>query len=383
MIITFVSCFLNHHQLPLCEELKNNCDEFYFVATEAIPESRLEMGYEDLNTAYDFVVRTYDESYDEDKFYSLLEKSDIVIFGTSPLSYIEYRMAYNKPTFIYQERYFKKGVWRRFIPHIRARINKKILKHKNKNLYVLCASGFLSSDLELMGFDANKCFKWGYFPRIDTTSGALPERNNSPVRILWAGRFLNWKHPELPIKSVAKLCEQGVDFTLDYIGIGDMEKALARKVKKYGLENKVRFLGSMSPAQVLENMEKADIFLMTSDFREGWGAVVNESMGTGCAVLASSAAGSVPFLVDDSKNGLIYDCSDENDFTSKLQKLIEDADLRKKLGENAYTTIQEKYNAKVAAKRLVEFVSSGCKYQDYEAGPMSKAPVLRNDWYKV
>lgn len=383
MIITFFSSFLNHHQLPLCEELSKNCDEFYFVATEAIPEDRLQMGYEDLNTSYDFVLRTYDGSTTEERIEQLLENSHIIIFGVSPVAYVEYRMKFNKPTFIYTERYFKKGTWRRYIPMTRKKIKRRILNFQDKNLFVLCASGFTSYDLKLMEYDENKCLRWGYFPEVCKYTPDF-QRNNKPLRILWTGRMIDWKHPDDALKASKKLWEQGVDFNLDFIGIGDMEKKLRSMAKRYKIQDKVRFLGTMSPDEVLDNMRKTDIFLMTSDYKEGWGAVVNESMGAGCAVLASSAVGSVPFLIKDGENGFIYQYGNNKDFGEKLRILMQDAILRRKLGETAFNTMNNEYNAKVAAERLVEFVKNDCKLNEsYMSGPMTKAPVLKNKWYKV
>ena len=40
--------------------------------------------------------------------------------------------------------------------------------------------------------------------------------------------------------------------------------------------------------------------------KEGWGAVVNEAMSSGCAVVADAEAGSVPYLIENSKDGFIY-----------------------------------------------------------------------------
>lgn len=55
--------------------------------------------------------------------------------------------------------------------------------------------------------------------------------------------------------------------------------------------------------KVREHMEDADIFLFTSDYNGGRGAVLNESMNSGCMVAASHAIGSVPFLLEDGKRG--------------------------------------------------------------------------------
>ena len=57
-------------------------------------------------------------------------------------------------------------------------------------------------------------------------------------------------------------------------------------------------------------MEKTGIFLFTSDRQEGWGAVLNEAMNSGCAVVASHLIGAVPFLKKKKKNGLVYSSGD-------------------------------------------------------------------------
>lgn len=382
MIVTFVSTYLNHHQLSLCEELRKRCDEFYYIATGSMPSERGKFGYEDVNTKYDFVVRAFDSSTKVERIKELLSVSDVVIFGSCPNKYIEYRMRQNKLSFLYSERFFKKGVWRRFIPRTRKNVTDRVVRFKDKELYALCASAFLPWDLKLLGFSPDKCFCWGYFPQVNEYD-ICPKRNNSTVKILWAGRMLDWKRTKDAIKVAAKLRNQGLDFTFDIIGCGDMDSSLQAMVKKYKLSDRVTFLGSMAPQQVAEKMEQSDIFLMTSNFREGWGAVVNEAMSTGCAVLASSAVGSVPYLINDGKNGLIYKYGDNGDFAKKLRVLIENKPLRESLGVAAYKTIKHDYCAKVAAERLIEFAKSKSKSEfHYETGPMSKAPVIKNNWYK-
>ena len=140
----------------------------------------------------------------------------------------------------------------------------------------------------------------------------------------------------------------------------------------------------MTPLEVIENMEKADIFMMTSDFNEGWGAVVNEAMSTGCAVLISSALGCAKYLVSDKENGFIYQFGNQKDMNDKLYLMATDHKLRKEAGKNAFKTISSEYNQTVAVKRLMEFIGSGnSKVKEYESGPLSLAPVTKNNWYKV
>lgn len=382
MIITLVSSYLNHHQLLLCNILRERCDKFYYVSTGRIPKERLEFGYKELDYEYDFVLRTYDGSTTEEQLKDVFTKSDVVIFGSCPSSFIKYRMNLNKLSFLFSERFFKKGVWRRFIPFTRKKVLDRIVQFKDKNIYVLCASAFLTWELSLLGFPAEKCYRWGYFPQVDFLE-KYPERKNSQLKILWVGRMIDCKRSETALKACRALLKSGADFHLDFIGDGEKKDKLIALSDKYGLTSHVTFWGSMSSENVRKAMLKSDVFLFTSDYREGWGAVLNEAMSCGCAVLASSAVGSVPFLIDDEKNGLIYKYGSQKDFNKKLIRLANDRDLCRKLGENAIDTIAKGYSPKLAVDRLLEFVKSEDKSEvSFESGPMSMSPIIKNKWYK-
>lgn len=141
---------------------------------------------------------------------------------------------------------------------------------------------------------------------------------------------------------------------MDIIGGGAMEEQVKALRVEYGLEEEVRLLGFMTPARVREYMEKADIFLFTSDRREGWGAVANEAMNSGCALIADHMIGAVPYLVKDGESGLIYRDGDRSELFSLAEKLVRDRKLCAALGRNAYRTITETWNAENAAKSLWE-----------------------------
>lgn len=382
MMITLVSNYLNHHQLLLCNALKERCDEFYYISTHRISQKRLDFGYKELDYEYDFVLRTYDRSVTRERIAEILEKSDAVIFGSCPNSFIKHRMKFNKLSFLFSERFFKKGVWRRFYPPTKEKVVNRIAGFKDKEIYVLCASAFLAWDLSLLGYPVSKCYKWGYFPEVNCPE-EYPLRKNKKLNILWAGRMLDWKHADTALKGCKPLLKKGVDFELNFIGSGECLDKLKELCRRYRLDEHVKFLGSMPPEKVREAMLESDVFLFTSNFYEGWGAVLNEAMSCGCAVLASSAIGSVPFLIDDGKNGLIYKYGSQRDFNRKLRLLADDKEKRRSLGENAIDTLKNVYSVDVAADRFVEFIKCGGKEKpNFENGPMSKAKIIKNKWYK-
>lgn len=183
----------------------------------------------------------------------------------------------------------------------------------------------------------------------------------------------------------ASLKEKGYSFKMSIIGNGEMESQLRCMIQNRNLEDCVEMLGVMSPDAVRVHMEKADIFLFTSDFNEGWGAVLNEAMNSGCAAVASHAIGSVPFLIKDGVNGLVYENGNQKHFEKQVCRLLDDGACRKKIGENAYYTILEKWNAQTAASRFVELAETLLQGKEanelFGDGPCSKADNLSNGWY--
>ncbi len=380
MKILFLSNYFNHHQRFISEELNRIVDDYRFVATSEMREERKKLGYGEISLP-DYVLK-----YSEDTAESvddMTEKCDVAIIGSAPIKMIKTRVAEKKLIFRYSERQFKQGdSLLKYLPRF-IKWHKQY--PKESAAYLLCASAYTAYDYARYGLFKNKAYKWGYFPEtkkydIDTL---LQEKDKR--RILWCGRFIDWKHPDDVIKVVKKLHDDGYSFILDFIGTGVMENELRTMVKEAELESYVSFLGSMNPSEVRSHMEKAGIYVFTSDKQEGWGAVLNESMNSGCAVVASHAIGSVPYLIDDNKNGMIYRSGDVDMLYEKIKYLLDNPSEQARIGKAAYKTITEVWNARVAAERLVnlsEKILSGEKYPElYENGPCSKAEIIKDDWY--
>ena len=101
--------------------------------------------------------------------------------------------------------------------------------------------------------------KWGYFPETRQYDVDRLMEQKTEVRLLWAARMIDWKHPELPVKTAKYLKEKGYSFHLDMIGGGELEKETKALVEQYGLQEGVSFPGYCPPEKVRELMEKASI----------------------------------------------------------------------------------------------------------------------------
>ncbi len=384
MKVTFVSNYINHHQIPFCEAMHKALGEDYcFIQTEPMEEERVRMGWGQDLDKLSYLKLFYEQPEECRK---LIAESDVVLFGgVEDESYIVDRLKSGKIVVRLSERIYKSGQWKAISPRGLIKKYNDHTKYRKKNVYLLCCGGYVASDFHIVKAYPNKMFKWGYFPAakeldIDALLQKKRERRKKEgkISLLWAGRFIDWKHPECAIKAAARLKKEGYNFTLTMVGGGEMEEELKAMVESECLSDVVSFAGFKKPEEVRGFMEQADIFLFTSDYKEGWGAVLNESMNSGCAVVANCAIGAVPFLITPGENGLIYPNNSQDTFYKQLTTLMKQEELIDKLGRAAYATIVEEWNADVAAERLLTLLRElqEDRAEFAESGILSKAPII-------
>lgn len=385
MKLTFVSNYINHHQIPVSNELYRLLGEgYHFIQTEPVEEERLQMGWQDESTSRPYLKLFYEQP---EECKRLIMESDMVIFGgTDEESYIKPRLEAGKIVLRYSERIYKSGQWKAVSPRGLKKKYEDHTRYRKKPVYLLCAGGYVASDFHLVRAYPNKMFKWGYFPetRYLDRESLLEKHREGVVSLLWAGRFIDWKHPELPVLVAEYLKQRRYAFHLSMIGGGEMEEEIRGLIEEKKLEREVTLCGYLKPAQVRERMEQAEIYLFTSDYKEGWGAVLNEAMNSACAVLASHAIGAAPFLLRHGSNGMVFESGNVKELCEKAERLVRNAAERRKLGEAAYDTILEEWNAEKAADRLVEIAEkllAGRNVKEtgrlaFKSGPLSVAEVV-------
>ena len=383
--IVFVSNYYSHHQAPLSEALFCALGEgYHFIETEPMSEERIKLGWGE-KTVPSCVVSSTEFHSNREKYETMIHDADIVILGSAPASLLQSRIRERKAVFRYSERPLKEKTAKWKYPF--RLITWRRLHPQRNNILMLCASAYTATDYGKFFLYKNNCYKWGYFPRVkkyDEIESLIEAKR--PASIAWVARFIDWKHPEMAIEIAKRLKNDGYRFEMNMIGTGVLEDAIREKIAAENLDDCVHMLGSMKPDEVRTYMEKSEIFLFTSDRNEGWGAVLNESMNSACAVIANHAIGSVPFLVEDEKNGLIYKDKDADALYAKTKWLLEHESERKNMARHAYETMMAEWNAENAAKKLLvlaEKVINGEKCVDlFENGVCSKAQILKDNWKK-
>jgi glycosyltransferase involved in cell wall biosynthesis len=366
MKIVFFSNFLNHHQLPFCLEMVKLLGEnnFIFVANESTNLNCLALGYEEMNDKYSFVLKTYEDSICKQKALSLALICDVAIIGGGSDEYRKLRLKKNKITFDFTERFLKEGRLTILKPRVFFEIFLRFTRYRYRNLYVLCAGGFVAGDIQLVGFQRKKCFKWGYFTEVKlfedinmmiTKKVEISERNNKKVSILWVARYISLKHPEMPIRLAKLLKDNGYSFEINMLGKGELEQEMDDLINTLKVKDCVNVLGVRPNKDVRIFMEHSQIFLFTSDSNEGWGAVLNEAMNSACACVVDKRIGSAPYLIEDGTSGLLYDGTVEQLY-EKVKLLFENPKLRESISLNAYRTMKENWNAYTASKNLLQLI---------------------------
>lgn len=381
MTLTFVTNLVHHHQLPVADEFYGQLgDDYHYIATHPLPEWLVKGGY---NPSLDrpYIIRTYLGDENMQFARRLIDESDVVIIGSAPLDWVYKRKKENKVTFHYSERWLKTFSLKIFYPKGIYLRWKHFTQFRDNRLYMLCASAFTSKDVKWYGAFPHKCFKWGYFTKVDeeflVEAPNLGASTSEITPLMWCARFLRLKHPELPVQLANRLKQKGYKFNIDMFGSGDEFQNIEAMISKLGVSDCVKLKGNLPNEDILKEMRKHSIFLFTSDRNEGWGAVLNEAMSNGCAVVGSHEIGSVPFLIRDGENGLIFKSKSISSLEKKVTYLMDHPDDCLRLREEAVRTMKEVWSPYNAAKSFIKLASYACdnmlnKYNNDE-GPASWA----------
>jgi len=371
-MLTFVSNYINHHQIPVSEELYRLTGGSYtFIQTEPMEEERVAMGWDAGAYQKPYVKLYYDDPAETEK---LIMESDCVIFGgTSMSELIIPRLESGKFTLRYDERLYKTGRWKFISPRGLKQKYHDHIRFRKYPVYFLCAGAYVKGDYRLIHAYPKKMLKYGYFPEfreyIDVHEN---RRSNKKLEILWVGRFIDWKHPEVMVALAETIANKGINAHITMIGNGTLLDATKDACKGY--EDYISFAGVMAPDEVRAQMLSSDIFISTSDSREGWGAVINEAMNSGCVTIAAKEIGAAPYLIKHGENGYLYHSCNNRELLNLITDVADNQDKRFEIGSRAYDTIKTTWNAEVAAARILEFINdSDHNIHRYKEGPLSPA----------
>ncbi len=174
---------------------------------------------------------------------------------------------------------------------------------------------------------------------VDLEKFFVAERDWSSPRILSVGRLVYQKGLDLAMQALAGL--RSLEWQWLIAGDGPQMSVLQSMAEKYGLKERVFFLGWQSADQLKQQYAAANLFLFPSR-HEGMPNAVLEAMASGLPVVATRIAGNEE-LVADRLTGALVPSENAELLQESLKPLLSDADLRRKMGQAARQRVERSF----------------------------------------
>lgn len=156
--------------------------------------------------------------------------------------------------------------------------------------------------------------------------------------IVAAGRLCEQKNFALLIEAFSRISDEFSDYKLKIYGKGPLETQLKELAENKGLSDRVEFMGYVD--NMPEQLEKASLFVLSSDF-EGMPNALMEAMALGLPCVSTECpCGGPKFLINDKENGLLVPVNDAEAMASAIREMLENEEFRNNCGENARKVVE-------------------------------------------
>ncbi|MFT0848552.1 glycosyltransferase family 4 protein [Actinomycetaceae bacterium L2_0104] len=185
-------------------------------------------------------------------------------------------------------------------------------------------------------------------------TGETPDESGRAVKVGFVGTLKPWHGTGLLIEAVARMDD---DTELVLCGDGPDREALEHRAERIGVANRVRFLGSVAPAQVPRVLRDLDIAVAPYPAGEHYFSPLKlyEYMAAGLPIVAS-AIGEIPETLEHGTCGMLVPAGDVDELANALRRLARDSGLRRRLGEAARESAREKHDWRARVGTLMGLV---------------------------
>ncbi len=183
--------------------------------------------------------------------------------------------------------------------------------------------------------------------------------NQNSVNILFLGRLVDFKRPDIVIKAFIKACDGGLNGQLIVAGDGPFRVTceLLKMESQYG--DRITITGAVDYNRAEDLYKWADIYSMHSSFgifsnnEEAFGVSLIEAMSFGLPIVTANG-GAITEIVENGVTGFIVKQNDIDEHADAFLKLYHNRELLSQMGKNAQLRQMERFTIQIEQNRLFE-----------------------------
>ena len=173
----------------------------------------------------------------------------------------------------------------------------------------------------------------------------VPPIKKDYFEILMVGYLLKRKGIQYLIKAMPAIVEENRHVRLKVVGSGSYEGELVKLVKELHLKEHVKFVGYVPRQELPMVYAGCDVYVQPS-LSETFPSTIREAMPTGRAIVSTSV-GFIDEHIRDGFNGFLAPPKDPETLAEKIIKLLNDDELRTKMGKEARRYAEENFDWKI------------------------------------
>lgn len=171
---------------------------------------------------------------------------------------------------------------------------------------------------------------------IETHSAIVRLRRNPQPILIWVRAFHRIYNPSLAVKSLALLVPDFPEIRLLMLGPDKGDGSFAKFKQEaitLNVDKHIELIGAVDHEDVLLWLDKADIFINTTNFDAAPRSVL-EAMANGLCVVSTNVGG-VPYIIEDGKDGLLVPPGEPELMAEAIRKVLSNHEFAEMLSRNA------------------------------------------------
>ena len=203
---------------------------------------------------------------------------------------------------------------------------------------VICYTNEEKQVLKRLGVKENKIV---VIPNgVDTCFFTPSSKLSSNSKLLWVGRFVRGKRPDIPIKAMINIQKEIPGASLRMVGSGPLKSYCCNLVNKYRLSRSIQFLSHVSDEQLLRLYRESSVVLLSSE-QEGVPRTILEALSCSIPVVVSD----LPQIRSVIRNcGFYFRTGNIEDMAEKTAELLLNSKLRREFGKIGHHRVCENYS---------------------------------------